>query len=128
MITLYNVISGTTIKIRSMQLSSITIYYLIFLETLSQGIVLRIVSKFYMFLEMARRGRNIDISCITWNYTFSGTISIRMKIPKSGQFNRWLGLYNLQAIHFALKKLTAILAVSEISRFLKKSPLVQKHY
>ena len=34
----------------------------------------------------------------------------------------------MQAIDFTLKKLTAILVISKYSRFLKKSPSVQKHY
>ena len=38
--------------------------------------MLGIISKFFMFLEMVRRVKNINIYCIRWNCAFSGTIWI----------------------------------------------------
>ena len=53
----------TTIKMKAMELSSLTICYLITLEAFSQRTVLRIMSMPCMFLELIRKGS--DIFCPT---------------------------------------------------------------
>ena len=70
-ITQHSEINGTSIKITTIKLTKINIFNLTYLETLSQSIMLRIISKFYMFLEVVRRGRNIEIYCITWDCAFN---------------------------------------------------------
>ena len=52
--------SGTTTKIREIALISVTMYYLLFHETLSQRIITKIIFKACVILEMVGR-RNINI-------------------------------------------------------------------
>ena len=49
--------------------------------------MLRIMSKFWMVLQMVRRTMNFDI-CVLLHEIVSGTISIGMKLPKSRYYNR----------------------------------------
>ena len=79
------------------------ICYLIFLETLRQRIMLRIMLRFCTFLKMTRRKRNFDIYYIRGNDAFSCTIPIRMKRLTTGQFSRTFTLINFQGIDFTLK-------------------------
>ena len=67
-----------------MEQSSIIILYLNFFKTFRQKIMLRIMSKFYIILEILRNRRNFDIYCITGYCVFSGTILMTIKGLKIG--------------------------------------------
>ena len=77
------------------------------------------MSKIYMFLEMVRRRTIVDIYCITWNCAFSGTISNRIKGPRTGIYNRGFGLDNMEGINFTVKNSPRdfLLVASDIAAF-----------
>ena len=95
--------SGITIKVRAVKQSSTMICYFLLLETLRQRVMLRIISRFSMFLKMVRRKRNFDIYYISRNYAFSSTRSVRVKILTTGQFRETFTLIKYQWISFTPK-------------------------